>query len=63
MKTIEVLISPTGQLTVNAAGYQGADCEKATAFLGQALGRLAAKQRKPEWYRQAVRQRHQEVGA
>jgi hypothetical protein len=63
MKTIEILIHPSGQLTIDAAGYQGADCEKATAFLEQALGQLAAKQRKPEWYRRAVRQRHQEVGA
>ena len=63
MKTIELLISPSGQLTLNAVGYQGADCEKATAFLEQALGKLASTQRKPEWYRQAVRQRKQQVGA
>jgi hypothetical protein len=62
MKTIEILISPNGQLTINANGYQGADCEKATAFLEQALGSLTQKQRKPEWYRVVQRQSKQRVG-
>jgi len=62
MKTIEIIISPTGQLTVNAAGFQGADCEQATAFLEQALGEAGQKQRKPEWYRQVTRQQNQQVG-
>ena len=31
-------------------GFRGTDCEKATAFLEQALGQLTAKQRKPEWH-------------
>lgn len=62
MKTIDILISPTGQLTINATGYQGADCQKATAFLEQALGTHDSRQRKPEWYRSAARKRRQEVG-
>ena len=37
MKTIEIIINASGQLTINAAGFTGADCEKATAFLEQAL--------------------------
>jgi hypothetical protein len=62
MKTIEILINPSGQLTINAAGFQGADCEKATAFLEQALGQLTARQRKPEWHRQNRRTNQQKVG-
>ncbi len=62
MKTIELLINPAGQLTINATGFQGADCEKATAFLEQALGKLTAKQRKPEWFRRNVRAENQKVG-
>jgi hypothetical protein len=61
MKVIEILINPTGQLTINAAGFQGADCEQATAFLEQALGQASQKQRKPEWYRQVSRQQKQQV--
>jgi hypothetical protein len=62
MKIIEIIISPTGQLTINAAGFQGADCEQATAFLEQALGEAGQRQRKPEWYRRVERQQKQKVG-
>jgi len=62
MKTIDILINDQGQLTINATGYQGADCEQATAFLEQALGSLTQKQRKPEWYRTVQRQSKQRVG-
>jgi hypothetical protein len=62
MKTIEVIIAPTGQLTINAAGFSGTDCEKATAFLEQALGVLATKQRKPEWHRRNQRANLQKAG-
>ena len=61
MKTIDILINSQGQLTINATGYQGADCEQATAFLEQALGKAGQKQRKPEWYRQRVRNQKQQV--
>ena len=62
MKTIEILISPAGQLTINAAGFTGADCEQATAFLEEALGKLAAKQRKPEFHQRHQRTPQQKVG-
>ena len=62
MKTIEILISPAGQLTINAAGFTGADCEQATAFLEEALGKLAAKQRKPEFHQRRQRTHQQKVG-
>jgi hypothetical protein len=49
-------------MTISANGYQGADCEKATTFLEQALGSLTQKQRKPEWFRTVQRQSKQRVG-
>jgi len=60
MKTIDILINPAGQLTINANGFEGADCEKATAFLELALGELEHRQRKPEYHRRA--RREQKVG-
>ena len=60
MKTIDLIINPAGQLTINATGFAGADCEKATAFLELALGKLEERQRKPEYYRCVRRQ--QKVG-
>jgi hypothetical protein len=62
MTVVEILISPSGQLHINAAGFAGADCEKATAFLEQALGKLTAKQRKPEWHQRNQRTNQQKVG-
>jgi len=60
MKTIEVIIGPDGSLKIDAVGFQGADCEKVTAFLEKALGAVKGRQKKPEHYRQAKRQ--QQVG-
>lgn len=62
MKTVEIIIQTSGQLTINAAGFSGTDCEKATAFLEQALGKLTAKQRKPEFYQRNQRTNQQKVG-
>jgi hypothetical protein len=62
MRVVEILITPSGQLTINAAGFSGTDCEKATAFLEQALGQLTAKQRKPEWHQRNQRTHQQKVG-
>ena len=52
MKTqsIEVTIPPTGEVRVEALGFAGAACEKATAFIEQALGRSTARVRKPSYY-------------
>ena len=62
MKAIEIIINTSGQLTINATGFSGSDCEKATAFLEQALGHLTAKQRKPEWHQRNHRKNQQEAG-
>ena len=60
-RTIEVIIQPDGSLKIDAVGFKGADCEKATRFLEQALGQVKGKQKKPEFYRQV--QQHQKLGA
>jgi hypothetical protein len=48
-RTIELMISPTGDLQLDAIGFKGTDCEKATAFLEKALGQIANRQHKPEY--------------
>ena len=48
-RTIEVIVDTTGQIKIDAVGFQGADCEKATAFLEEALGRVSDRQHKPEY--------------
>ena len=52
-KSIEVIVNPTGEVKIDALGFKGADCEKATAFLEKALGQVSTKQKKPEFYKQA----------
>lgn len=61
-KSIEVIIQPTGELKIDALGFQGTDCEKATTFLEEALGQIAAKQKKPEYHRHAAHKHRQQVG-
>ena len=61
-RTIEIIIGTDGQLSIDAVGFRGADCEKATAFLEQALGKNTEKQRKPEYYRRAGVRQTQEIG-
>lgn len=63
-KSIEVVVEPNGKLQIEAVGFAGADCEKATRFLEQALGWQTSRQRKPEYYRAhaAPAQRRQRLG-
>ena len=60
MKTIEIIVKQDGSLKIDAVGFTGPDCEKATKFLEEALGKVAGKHKKPEHYRQV--QRQQQVG-
>ena len=59
-KTIEILVKNDGTLAIDAVGFKGAACDKATEFLEKALGKTAVKRRKPEYHRSA--RRKQQVG-
>jgi len=48
--TIEIIIAPTWEITIDAVGFKGADCEKATKFLEQALGVIGGRTRKADYY-------------
>lgn len=61
-KTIEVVIGPDGSLRIEVLGFHGADCEQATAFLERALGRVAGRSKKPEYYHREELRRQQRVG-
>jgi len=50
MKEIEVTVNPDGSVSVEALGYSGPECEKATAFIEEALGEVQTRKRKPEYY-------------
>ena len=61
-RTIEVIVQPDGQIAIEAMGFAGADCEKATAFLEQALGVVQERRKKPEYHKRALTQARQQVG-
>lgn len=50
MRTIEVLIAPTGEATVQTRGYTGADCLQASKWLERSLGITTADQKTPEFF-------------
>ena len=60
-RSIEVVVDPAGEIQIEAVGFRGADCEKATAFLERALGRIERRRAKPERYAGAV-QNEQRIG-
>ena len=43
-KTIEIIVTPTGETTVQTKGYAGASCRKASEFIEQALGQQTDEQ-------------------
>lgn len=54
MKTIEILISPTGQATVQTKGFAGSTCRDASKFIEQALGDTTAENLTAEFHQTAV---------
>jgi hypothetical protein len=49
-RIIEVLVSPTGQTTVQTKGYSGSECLGASQWLEKALGIVTAEQKTGEYY-------------
>jgi hypothetical protein len=63
IRRIIVKVSPTGEITVEADGFQGKGCEAATKAIEEALGKPKERTRKPEYWRQAQRrQNEQQLG-
>jgi hypothetical protein len=60
--TIEILVSPSGDISIDAVGFKGADCEKATRFLEDALGAVGRRVRKPEYHQTAKSKTQQQIG-
>jgi hypothetical protein len=57
-RIIEVVVSPTGEATVQTRGYAGPDCLQASRFLEQSLG-VAVKDTRTAEYHQAAAARQQ----
>ena len=49
-RTIEIIIGTTAEIQIDAVGFKGPDCEKATRFLEEALGVVNNRTKKPEYH-------------
>jgi len=49
-RTIEILISPKGETTVQTKGFTGGTCRDASKLLEQALGQKTGDQATAEFY-------------
>jgi hypothetical protein len=62
-RRIHVRVSPFGEITVEAEGFQGKGCEAATKAIEDALGKPRERTRKPDFWRQSQRhQNNQQLG-
>ena len=59
-RSIHVRVSPIGEITVEAHGFQGKGCEAATKAIEEALGKPRARTRKPDFWRQNNQQNNQQ---
>ena len=60
--TIEIIVAPNGEIKIDAVGYKGADCEKATRFLEEALGVVDRRAKKPEYHQTRHNANQQRIG-
>ena len=61
-RSIDVIVMPDGSLIIDAVGFKGPECDKATRFLEEVLGQIASKQRKPAYNERNQTHRQQRVG-
>ena len=59
-RKIHVRVTPTGEITVEAEGFQGKGCEAATKAIEDALGKPLERTRKPDFWRQSQRNQNQQ---
>ena len=61
LKTIEVIVSTTGDVTVQTKGFTGSTCKAASEFMEQALGIKQSEKLTSEFYAQSsIQQQIQE---
>jgi hypothetical protein len=60
MRTIEIIVSPKGETTVQTKGFAGSSCREASKFIEQALGQRTGERLTAEFHQQAVQQQTNE---
>ena len=59
-RQIQVRITLSGDITVEAHGFKGKGCEAATKAIEDALGKAGTRTRKPDYWRQSNASRNQQ---
>ena len=54
MKTIEIVVAPSGETKVETRGFVGDECRKASRFIERALGQLEGELLTREFYETRV---------
>ena len=62
MKTIDIIVAPNGQTSVQTKGFTGAECRQASEFIETALGRRTGEQLTNEFYAQDAQQQRLQEG-
>ena len=58
MRIIEVVVSPSGETTVQTKGYSGSDCLEASKFIEQALGTSLSDTKTADFFQSAAIDQH-----
>ncbi len=61
-RTIEIIVLPAGDITIDAVGFKRADCRQVTRFLEAKLGQVGQKIKKPKFHQSARRTHRQKLG-
>jgi len=59
--TIEIIVTPTGETTVQTKGFAGASCREASKFIEQALGQQTEEHLTAEFRQSASSQQSQHL--
>jgi hypothetical protein len=59
---IEIIVSPNGDISIDAQNFAGPDCETATRYLEEALGTVSNRERKPAFHRRQKTKQKQGIG-
>ena len=49
-RTVEITFAPSGEVAIEAIGFKGNACEKATQEIEKLLGSPVSRRKKPEYF-------------
>jgi hypothetical protein len=51
-KTIEIIVGPKGETTIQTKGFSGPECQAASKFVEDALGKRTSERKTAEFFQQ-----------